>query len=52
MKNKKQLITHYTPQLNLYAYAAQKLYQKKITDLYIWSFHLGCEIAVPLQFFN
>lgn len=52
VKNKKQLITHYTPQLNLYAYAAQKLYQKKITDLYIWSFHLGCEIAVPLQFFN
>lgn len=41
-----ELKHHYKIQLQVYGEAAEKLLQKPVTHLYLWSFTLGKEIEV------
>ena len=48
VKTPHELIKRHAPQLRLYREAAVRIFEKPVKALYIYSFHLGQEIEVPL----
>ena len=43
---KEELVSRYKKQLEYYAYAAQKSFEKPVKEIYLWSFYLSEPIMI------
>ena len=48
-RTEEELIAHYAVQLNLYAYAIQRIYAMPVSHMYLWSFRLKKAIPIPFH---